>query len=66
MKGDVFMAFSRGPREPVPEVETTVWACLNDDCQGWMRESYSFKEEPTCPLCQSEMEKEVRVLPELK
>lgn len=60
------MAFSRGPREPVPEVETNVWACKNDDCQGWMRESYSFAKEPACPLCESDMEKEVRVLPELK
>lgn len=60
------MAFSRGPREPVPEVETKVWVCKNDDCQGWMRESYSFEKEPTCPLCDSDMKQEVRVLPKLK
>lgn len=66
MKGDANMAFSRGPKEPVQEVETKVWACTNDDCQGWMRESYSFEEEPQCPLCQSEMKTEMRVLPELK
>jgi len=60
------MAFSRGPREPVSEVETNVWVCNNDECQGWMRESYSFEKDPTCPLCRSNMKKEVRVLPELK
>lgn len=60
------MGFSRGPREPVPEVDTDVWSCLNDECQGWMRDSYSFEKEPKCPLCSSEMEQEVRVLPELK
>ena len=65
-KGDGTMAFSRGPKEPLPEVETNVWSCMNDDCQGWMRESFSFVEEPLCPLCQSEMEQEVRMLPELE
>jgi len=60
------MSFSRGRKEPVPEVETTVWACKSEDCNGWMRESYSFEEEPKCPLCQSAMKHEVRMLPELK
>ncbi|MGM8364564.1 cold-shock protein [Virgibacillus sp. W0181] len=60
------MSFSRGPKEPVPEVETNVWSCKSDDCQGWMRESYSFNETPACPLCQSEMEQQVRMLPELQ
>lgn len=60
------MGFSRGPREPVPEVDTKVWACKNEECKGWMRDSYSFEETPACPLCESEMEQEVRVLPEIK
>lgn len=60
------MSFSRGPKEPVPEVETNVWSCTSDDCQGWMRESYSFKTTPDCPLCHSTMIQEVRVLPILK
>lgn len=60
------MSFSRGPKEPLPEVETQVWSCSSGDCQGWMRESYSFDEVPKCPLCQSTMEKETRMLPELK
>jgi hypothetical protein len=53
-------------KEEVPEVETAVWSCTSDDCQGWMRESYSFEEKPACPLCDSVMEQETRVLPELK
>ncbi len=60
------MAFSRGPKEPLPEVETNVWSCTNDDCQGWMRESFSFAKEPECPLCQSDMEQEIRILPDLE
>lgn len=66
MKGDVVMSFARGPKEPVPEVDTNVWSCTSEDCQGWMRESYSFETEPACPLCKSTMKREVRVLPELK
>ncbi len=60
------MTFSRGPKEPVPEVETNVWACTGDDCKGWMRESFSFVEVPNCPLCNSKMTKEIRILPEIR
>jgi len=59
------MSFFRGSKEPVAEVETSVWACTSEDCKGWMRESFSFDRDPSCPLCQSSMEKEVRVLPEM-
>jgi hypothetical protein len=57
------MAYFKGQKEPVPEVETSVWSCTSDSCQGWMREEFTFGENPECPLCHSEMEKEVRVLP---
>lgn len=60
------MSFARNRKEPVQEVETNVWSCTSDQCQGWMRESFSFSEAPDCPLCESEMIEEVRVLPELK
>lgn len=59
------MSFFRGSKEPIPEVETNVWACTSKECRGWMRESFSFKTEPSCPLCHSEMEREVRILPEM-
>jgi hypothetical protein len=61
------MAFySRNQSEPVPEVETQVWSCTNDGCSGWMRDTFSFEKKPVCPLCQSEMEAETRILPEIK
>ncbi|WP_186577062.1 cold-shock protein [Aquibacillus kalidii] len=59
------MAYYNNKREPVPEVETSIWSCTSDDCSGWMRENYSFDKEPACPLCKAEMEKEVRTLPKL-
>jgi hypothetical protein len=55
--------FAKRQAEPIPEIETKVWSCNSTDCSGWMRASYSFKETPTCPLCQSEMTEETRVLP---
>lgn len=60
------MAFSREQKESLPDVETNVWACMNRDCQGWMREAFSFRQEPECPLCQSNMKWEVRMLPKLE
>ncbi len=59
------MAFSRRPKKRAEKVETTIWSCTSEDCNGWMRESFSFKEEPTCPFCKSPMKQEVRMLPEL-
>ena len=57
------MAYFRGQKEPVPEVETSIWSCTNDDCFGWMREAFSLEDTPKCPLCNSEMEKGTKVLP---
>lgn len=51
------MAYFNNQKEPVPEVETTVWACTNDDCNGFMRENFTFEEKPHCPLCHSDMKK---------
>lgn len=59
------MAYYNNKKEPVEEVETAVWSCKSDDCAGWMRADYSFEKEPACPLCQTEMEEETRVLPKL-
>lgn len=60
------MSFARNRREPVKEVETNIWTCMSDDCDGWMREAFSFSDIPNCPLCESEMTEEMRMLPELK
>jgi hypothetical protein len=59
------LAFNKNRREPVPEVETSIWACTNETCSGFMRDAYSFNEEPKCPLCQSDMVRETRLLPVL-
>ncbi|GGL42600.1 cold-shock protein [Sporolactobacillus putidus] len=57
------MGFNRGPQEPVPEAETAVWTCTSETCSGWMRDAFSFDSHPKCPLCHSEMKKEMRMLP---
>lgn len=56
----------RGPREPIPEEETTVWACTSETCNGWMREAFTFDEKPTCPLCEGNMEQETRMIPVIR
>lgn len=60
------MSFARNRREPVKEVDTNIWSCTSNECEGWMREAFSFSEVPTCPLCQAEMLEEIKSLPELK
>lgn len=65
MKGAEHVSFMHMHQEKRPEVETNVWNCTNDACTCWMRESFTFYEEPSCPLCQSKMEKEIRILPEI-
>ncbi|WP_408021942.1 MULTISPECIES: cold-shock protein [Siminovitchia] len=63
-KGDLaIMAYRRGPQEPVPEEETIVWSCTNEQCSCWMRDAFSSENKTICPICKSEMEQETRVLP---
>lgn len=60
------MYFAKKAVEPIEEEETDVWACDNDDCACWMRDNFSFEESPICPLCQSKMSKDTRMLPVLQ
>lgn len=60
------MAFMRRQAEPVPESETAVWACSDEQCPGWMRSEFCFEDEPTCPLCHTSMVREMRILPEIQ
>lgn len=53
----------RRVEEPIPEASTSVWTCTGEDCNGWMRDNFSFVEDPVCPLCASSMTQEERVLP---
>ncbi|WP_166243258.1 cold-shock protein [Paenibacillus turpanensis] len=51
--------------EEIPNQMTAVWSCTQDDCNGWMREDFSFETIPTCWRCQSPMEKSMKSLPVL-
>lgn len=61
------MNYRRKWVEPVPEQDTAIWSCSHEDCNGWMREGFSFEdEEPACPLCSSPMVSDTRLLPVLE
>jgi len=57
--------FSRNEAGP-PDVETTVWKCVNSSCQGWMRMEFTFEEHPNCPICNSLMEQAIKLIPQMK
>ena len=50
------------PMDEIPEEVTAIWSCTNEKCNGWMRDNFAFSTEPTCPQCQSVMEKGERKL----
>ena len=60
------MYFTKRAAEPVEEEETKIWTCTNELCSCWMRDNFSFDESPTCPICRSEMIKDMRMLPALE
>ncbi len=51
------------PLENLPEEMTAIWSCKNEDCNGWIRSSFSFKEVPVCLLCKSPMISSKKILP---
>jgi len=53
----------RRPLEDFPTEMTAIWSCSREDCKGWMRNSYSFEEVPTCPQCKSPMISSMKLLP---
>lgn len=57
------MAFRRRPEEQVPQEETVIWTCTNDDCSCWSRDDFSSQDKTTCPICNSEMIQGTKVLP---
>ncbi|MEY4479426.1 MAG: hypothetical protein RLZZ267_104 [Bacillota bacterium] len=57
--------FSRQNAEPVVKVDTVIWSCENDNCVCWMRKNYTFEATPQCPICQTNMREETRLLPSL-
>ncbi|TVY10263.1 cold-shock protein [Paenibacillus cremeus] len=58
------MYFSKKTIEPVQQEETPVWSCSQDQCTCWMRANFSFEDEsPQCPICQSVMVRNTKLLP---
>lgn len=58
--------FSRRKMPDVILVDTLVWKCTNEGCAGWMRIEFSLSDEPGCPLCDAEMEKVTKPVPEIQ
>jgi len=56
------MAFARRNEEEIITKETKIWECISEDCKGWIRDNFKSSENPRCPLCQSEMKENVKVL----
>lgn len=59
------MNYRKKTLEEIPEENTEIWSCSNDDCNGWMRDNFAFDYTPVCPLCSSEMVKDTKMLPQL-
>jgi len=59
------MFFGKKNQEPAEMKETVVWTCSRESCTCWMREDYSFEDQPTCPICSAEMRKGTKMLPTL-
>ncbi|MFC5653487.1 cold-shock protein [Paenibacillus solisilvae] len=55
--------FSKKHIEPIPEEDTSIWTCSNDGCTCWMRDDFSFGEQPSCPICSSSMISGIKTLP---
>ncbi|WP_178019792.1 cold-shock protein [uncultured Paenibacillus sp.] len=59
------MNYRKKTLEEIPEENTPVWTCTSEDCNGWMRDNFTFDYSPACPLCSSEMVMGMRMLPQL-
>ena len=59
------MAYRGKPVEDLPHVDTVIWSCANKDCNGWIRDNFSFANVPVCSICQSPMVRSVKMLPEI-
>jgi len=48
--------------EEVPTELTAIWSCSNEQCNGWMRDNFTFSLSPICPQCHSVMVQQEKVL----
>ncbi len=56
----------RKQAEVIPEDDISIWSCTSEDCNGWMRNDFTFENQPLCPLCSSQMSTEIKRLPILQ
>lgn len=66
-KGAVAIFFNRRSQEEKPEdvlIDTEVFSCMGDGCNGWMRKDFASA-DLKCPLCGNETAMEVRELPKI-
>lgn len=57
------MYFRRKSLEDIPEENTTIWSCSDQDCTGWIRDNFAFEYTPTCWQCHSPMVSSTKMLP---
>lgn len=50
------------PIEDIPTELTVIWSCSSENCNGWMRDNFSFSATPVCPQCHSTMVKHEKML----
>lgn len=68
MKKGAFTIFFNRKNQDKPEVvmlDTEVFACSQDECNGWMRKEFA-SDDLRCPLCGNETVAEVRELPQIE
>jgi hypothetical protein len=56
-EGDLMYNSWKKPLDDVPEEISAIWSCTNEQCNGWMRDNFSFLNEPVCHQCRSIMVK---------
>jgi hypothetical protein len=57
------MYFRKKSLEDLPQEDTAIWSCSNENCSGWMRDNFAFEHEPICLQCQSPMVSSMKMLP---
>lgn len=64
-EGGIILAFFNKKEEVViPEIETNILSCVNEECNGWMRQEFASFDE-LCPLCGSSTNLKTKILPEI-
>lgn len=43
--------------------EVPIWKCTAADCNAWIKDEYVTEASPSCPLCSSAMERDLREIP---